>query len=431
MTPNIPLHIPDFHHLFAHFFDIEYKEHYSFFELPFWICCAVSVFLVSFGGLMSGLTLALLSFDTMSLQVMIDGGTRRQSKQAKKILLVVKRHHMLLVTLLLCNAAAMEALPLFLDRISSPVVAILLSVTAVLLFGEIIPQAACSRYGLLIGSLCVPIVIVLMIVTAPLSLLLGLLLDLVLGKGHSALFKRAELKELIKFHGPDIERALSNPYQALGDDEDAMPDGLTPTHTDDRPLNGDEVTIIRGALEMADKTVKDAYMPLDKVFMLPVTGRLDWDTIRSIMDSGRSRVPIYDGTRTNVIGGIVVKALVPLSPDDEVPIKSDQVTLMHLPHVPLDCPLYDILNLFQTGRSHIAVVISEADSGSTAEAVGIITLEDVIEELLQEEIEDESDLKPFSMITPVAAKLVAHRIAAKVDRSGARMPRTLVIPVAK
>jgi positive regulator of sigma E activity len=48
----------------------------------------------------------------------------------------VKRHHLLLVTLLVANAAAMEALPLFVDRIVGTVGAILISVTAVLLFGE-------------------------------------------------------------------------------------------------------------------------------------------------------------------------------------------------------------------------------------------------------------------------------------------------------
>ena len=53
---------------------------------------------------------------------------------------VVARPHLLLVTLLLSNAAAMEALPLFIDRLLSPVAAIALSVSAVLLFGEVIPQ---------------------------------------------------------------------------------------------------------------------------------------------------------------------------------------------------------------------------------------------------------------------------------------------------
>jgi hypothetical protein len=49
------------------------------------------------------------------------------------------------VTLLLCNACAMEALPLFLDTLTDPVTAITVSVTAVLVFGEVLPQAVCSR----------------------------------------------------------------------------------------------------------------------------------------------------------------------------------------------------------------------------------------------------------------------------------------------
>ena len=50
----------------------------------------------------------------------------------------------MLVTLLLCNAAVVEALPLTLNEVVSAVVAIILSVTAILMFGEIIPQALCT-----------------------------------------------------------------------------------------------------------------------------------------------------------------------------------------------------------------------------------------------------------------------------------------------
>ena len=57
---------------------------------------------------------------------------------------ILQKHHLLLVTLLLCNAAAMEALPIFLDAIVPSVLAIVISVTAVLFFGEIIPQAVCT-----------------------------------------------------------------------------------------------------------------------------------------------------------------------------------------------------------------------------------------------------------------------------------------------
>ena len=84
----------------------------------------------------SGLTIGLLSLDMMSLQVLQEAGTPKERRYAARIIPVVKRHHLLLVTLLLANAACVEAMPLFLDRVSDPITAILVSVTAVLLFGE-------------------------------------------------------------------------------------------------------------------------------------------------------------------------------------------------------------------------------------------------------------------------------------------------------
>lgn len=85
---------------------------------------------------MSGLTLGLLSLDMMGLEVMKQAGTPQEQKYAKRIYPVIKRHHILLVTLLLGNAACVESMPIFLDKISNPVMAIVISVTAVLLFGE-------------------------------------------------------------------------------------------------------------------------------------------------------------------------------------------------------------------------------------------------------------------------------------------------------
>lgn len=63
-----------------------------------------------------------------------------RKKLFNKIKPVIKKKHLLLVTLLLSNAVAMEALPIFLDAIMPAIVAIILSTTAVLIFGEVIPQ---------------------------------------------------------------------------------------------------------------------------------------------------------------------------------------------------------------------------------------------------------------------------------------------------
>jgi metal transporter CNNM len=85
---------------------------------------------------MSGLTIGLMSLTQMDLQIMQNAGTEREKKFANILLPLINKQHLLLVTLLIANAAAMEALPIFLDRLTDPYIAIVISVTLVLMFGE-------------------------------------------------------------------------------------------------------------------------------------------------------------------------------------------------------------------------------------------------------------------------------------------------------
>ncbi len=102
------------------------------------IYSVATIFLILSSGLMSGLTVGLASIDRLGLE--IDAKASPEAKKAtEKIFPVIDKHHWMLVTLLLCNAACVEALPLCLDRLVPSYVAIILSVTGVLAFGEIIP----------------------------------------------------------------------------------------------------------------------------------------------------------------------------------------------------------------------------------------------------------------------------------------------------
>merc|ERR1719461_1691721 len=88
---------------------------------------------------------------------------KTQQRAALYINPVLKDHHLLLVTLLLLNALANEALPIFLDNLVSPFVAVLLSVTFVLMCGEILPSALFTGPNqLVIASTFVPLVHVIM-----------------------------------------------------------------------------------------------------------------------------------------------------------------------------------------------------------------------------------------------------------------------------
>ncbi|XP_060601347.1 uncharacterized protein LOC132754699 [Ruditapes philippinarum] len=372
-------------------------------DKSFWIYLAIYVALVLAAGLMSGLTMGLLSLDMMTLKVLKDGGTPSEKKHAQRIIPIVKRHHLLLVTLLLGNAAAVEAMPIFLDRISDPVTAILVSVTAVLIFGEVIPQAICTRFGLAIGSSLAPLVYLLMGLFFVIAWPLSKLLDCMLGKDHDTFYRRAQLKVLVDLHGDPGEH-LAHPES----------------------LSKDEVMIIKGALDMKSKTAKDAMVPIDCVYMLDINRNLDNETMSEILEQSHSRIPVYDGSRDNIVGLLLVKTLIKLDPDDATPIRSlvENGNARQVLHTSMDKPLFDLLNEFQEGRGHLAVVhqyrgheVSSERQSSVLDddphtpllqnnrledddtlldirpqTVGIITLEDVLEELIQEEIIDETDV---------------------------------------
>ena len=79
------------------------------------------------------MTVGLASIDRLGLE--IDAKASASAKKAtEKIFPVIDRHHWMLVTLLLCNACALEALPICLDELVPAYVAIILSVTGILFF---------------------------------------------------------------------------------------------------------------------------------------------------------------------------------------------------------------------------------------------------------------------------------------------------------
>ncbi|KAK3193860.1 hypothetical protein Dsin_025170 [Dipteronia sinensis] len=430
----------------------------EFGTLWWFVYAGVSCLLVLFAGIMSGLTLGLMSLGLVELEILQRSGSSAEKKQAAAILPVVQKQHQLLVTLLLCNACAMEALPIYLDKIFHPFVAVLLSVTFVLTFGEIIPQAICSRYGLAVGANFVLLVRILMIICYPIAYPIGKLLDAVLGH-HDALFRRAQLKALVSIHSQEAGK------------------GGELTH--------DETTIISGALDLTEKTAEEAMTPIESTFSLDVNSRLDWEAIGKILARGHSRVPVYSGNPKNIIGLLLVKSLLTVRAETETPVSA--VSIRRIPRVPADMPLYDILNEFQKGSSHMAAVVKvkgknkisqpisngekieesrvaslnsqlttplltkhddtsqsvvvdiektaklitnkqtiPAQNGASAknlsrvsediedgEVIGIITLEDVFEELLQEEIVDETDvyIDVHKRIRVVAAAAAASTVA--------------------
>jgi metal transporter CNNM len=105
------------------------------------------------------------------------------------------------VTLLLANAFAMEALPIYLDAIVPSFWAIIISVTAVLFFGEVIPQAVCTGPSQLkIAETVAPMVKLLMISLAIVCYPISKILDYLLGEHDITRYKNDQLKTLVQMH---------------------------------------------------------------------------------------------------------------------------------------------------------------------------------------------------------------------------------------
>lgn len=328
---------------------------------------SVSMFLVILGGVFAGLTIALMGQDEINLKVIESSGdSPKQRKNAKRVLSLLSRSkHWVLVTLLLSNVITNESLPIVLDKCTGGggIGAVIFSTVLIVLFGEIIPQSICVRYGLEIGSFFVPFVLVLMYILYPIVYPIALLLDYSLGEDHGTMYKKAGLKTLVTLHqtgGPITER-----------------------------LSADEVTIISSVLDLKEKSVQSIMTPIEDTFTLSSDTIMDDSMVVRIFNSGFSRIPIHAPNEPlNFIGMLLVRILINYDPDDCLNIAS--FPLATLPETPPKTSCLNILNYFQEGKSHMVVVSN--DPGSPNGAIGILTLEDVIEELIGEEIIDESDV---------------------------------------
>lgn len=200
-----------------------------------------------------------------------------------------------------------------------------------------------------------------MVIFAPVAWPTAKLLDWILGEDHGTTYKKAELKTFVTLH------------QQLGAEQ----------------LNDDEVTIIKAVLDLNDKTVKDVMTPIQDVFIMSSDTILDEEGVGKLVQSGYSRVPVHEkGKPDSIIGMLLVKDLISYDPEDSKEVSTFQ--LRPLPETAPDLTLLSTLNYFQTGRSHMLLV--SKSPGQSEGAIGIVTLEDVVEELIGEEIIDETDV---------------------------------------
>ncbi|KAL0091597.1 hypothetical protein J3Q64DRAFT_1724476 [Phycomyces blakesleeanus] len=342
------------------------QQHLSVYSVSFWEKIAIVIFLVLLGGVFAGLTLGLMGLDETNLHVLMETGTPTERKNAHIVLNLLDRgKHWVLVTLLLSNVVINETLPIILHGvIGGGWQAVVLSTALIVIFGEVIPQSICVRHGLAIGAQTAWMMLILMYIMYPIAYPTALLLDYFLGESHGTVYKKAGLKSLVSLH-------------------------QSGNSSDTEALTLDEVTIIGAVLDLRSKPVSQIMTPISDVFTLCTEDILDETLVDKILSAGYSRIPIHaPNDNGNLVGMLLTKRLITYDPEDARPVK--ELPISTLPETGPDTSCLDILNYFQEGKSHMALV--SADPGGESGGLGIITLEDVIEELIGEEIIDETDV---------------------------------------
>ncbi len=307
--------------------------------------------LVIISGFFSGLTLGLLSLDINELKRKVFLG----NKNAKKVLSVRKKGNLLLCTLLLGNVAVNSTLAIFLGNIASGFIAGTIATGLIVIFGEIIPQATFARHALRIGASTAWIVKIFILLFSPICLPIAWILDKLLGEEMPTIYSKKELMKIVEEHESYKES----------------------------DLDADEERIIKGALSYSNKTVEEIMTPRTVVFALNKETILDKTTLHRIKKEGFTRIPIYEDSIDHVVGILYTKDLINLASSSSIKnvFKKESIII-----IAEDLNLDELLNLFIKSKTHIAFVKNEYQG-----LEGVVTLEDVLEEILCVEIIDETD----------------------------------------
>lgn len=310
--------------------------------------------LIILSGLFSGLNLGLLALSTEELQRKISAGF----ENAKPIYHVRKNGNWLLCTLLLSNVGVNVIIPLYLNEIAQGPMAAGISTGLIFFFGEVLPQAMFARYAMAICSKRSIIYFVrfLMYVTSPISYPLGKVLDYFFGGEVQTVWHRKEIQALIAEH----------------------------SSSDSSDIDEDEQRLVVGSLNFSRKTAEEVMTPRINVFDVSVDEVIDLEWLKMVEEAGFSRIPVFDEERMKYVGIIFVKRL--LCIEKGVLVK-DVMDTSKVLEVKTTTKLDDLLALFIQKKIHLAVVFTKFQLYS-----GIVTLEDIMEEILRTEIMDETDV---------------------------------------
>lgn len=317
----------------------------------------VLVILIIMSAYFSATETAFSSLNRIKLKNAAENGNKR----AKLALNLSENYDEVLSTILIGNnvvniASASLATVIFVKYFADMGVTLstVVMTIVVLIFGEITPKSLAKEFPERFCMISAPIIKILLVILSPFNFLFGLWKQFI-----SRFFKihedRGITEEEIKIM---VEEAENN-----------------------GGIDQEESELIRSAIEFNDIDVTDILTP--RVDIVAISENEDQESIKNnFLKSGFSRLPVYSGTIDNIIGVIHQKDFYNKILNQQQSIDS---IIKPVIFAVQSMKISELLRLLQQKRTHIAVIGDEY--GGT---MGIVTLEDIIEELVGE-IWDEHD----------------------------------------
>lgn len=310
----------------------------------------ILVMLVVCSGMFSGLTIGLSSLSKDELEMLAS----RNNQKAKKVLEVVQDYNLLLVTLLFGNTIVNVLLTSYMGSvIGTGAFTVMLSTFLILIFGEITPGAALTKHALSVGAMVAPLVKILIVLFYPISKPIAYVLNKLLGQSLPTIYTRADLTYLLDKH------QFSNKSDI--DEQDGR--------------------IMKGVLLLNQTIASKEITKVNFVYKLEYNQKITLEILKTIKDKGYTRIPVVKDK--TVIGIINVKSLIGIKCDDVKAIdlmKSDKFLTFNA----LD-KLDTILEKMINTKIHFSVITHKN------KWAGILTMEDILEVMFQQEIYDETD----------------------------------------
>jgi len=320
-----------------------------------WYHLIIVIALVVLSGIYAGLTLALFGIQLTTLERRIKLG----DVEAKKVYEIRRHGYLLLCSLLLGNVMSYTVMAIYLGSITTGFIASIVATSLIFVFGEIVPQALFPRYAVQIGARLVPLVWLTIIICYPIAAPIAWILNKIIGKEPPVLWSKQELGEIIKYH------------KEYGD-------GI---------IDQDEERIIQGALSFSELKAENIMIPRKQAFFLEKNTVINQEVFDKIKMKGFSRIPILNEFTDKVEGLLFVKDLLGTLPIDK--IRADEASSSkNLVVVNGMTSLDNLMNLLIYRKMHMAIVVDDNDK-----FVGILTLEDIMEEILKTELEDHEENK--------------------------------------